>query len=110
MPIIEAERLKRWRLALGGDAQQGLGASLGGDDLNMDRALASLYGGDDSEEGSGKSKRRSGGLGGSSPNVARWLGDIRTYFPTSAVKLMQQDALTRLNLTQLLLEPELLGE
>ncbi len=112
--ITEAERLKRWRLALGGDAQQGLGmtsGSLGEADRDMDAALAALYGGADGEgEGGGKSRRRSGGLGASAPNVARWLGDIRTYFPTSAVKLMQQDALTRLNLTQLLMEPELLEE
>src|SRR6185437_11134612 len=68
-------------------------------DLGMDRTLEALY---DSE--------RSAGLGGSSPNVARWLGDIRTYFPTSAVRMMQQDALQRLNLQQMLLEPELLEQ
>ena len=52
---------------------------------------------------------RTGGLGGSAPSVARWLGDIRTYFPTPVVRVMQQDALERLGLTRLLLEPELLG-
>jgi hypothetical protein len=41
--------------------------------------------------------------------VARWLGDIRTYFPSSVVRVMQQDALERLNLQQMLLEPELLA-
>jgi hypothetical protein len=41
--------------------------------------------------------------------VARWLGDIRTYFPTSVVQLMQQDAISRLGLTRLLLEPEMLA-
>jgi Mg-chelatase subunit ChlD len=40
--------------------------------------------------------------------VARWLGDIRTYFPSSVVQVMQRDAIDRLNLRQLLLEPELL--
>ena len=40
--------------------------------------------------------------------VARWLGDIRTYFPVRVVQVMQQDAIERLGLTQLLLEPELL--
>ncbi len=70
--IDEAERLRRWRLVLGGPAEQGLGAGLAGQDLGMDDVLEALY---DSE--------RSAGLGGSSPNVARWLGDIRTYFPTS---------------------------
>lgn len=48
-------------------------------------------------------------MGASSPKVARWLGDIRTYFPASVVRVMQQDALERLNLRQLLLEPELLA-
>jgi Mg-chelatase subunit ChlD len=40
--------------------------------------------------------------------VARWLGDIRTYFPSSVVQVMQRDAVDRLGLTRLLLEPELL--
>jgi Mg-chelatase subunit ChlD len=97
--IDEAERLRRWRLVLGGPAEQGLGTGLAGQDLGMDNVLEALY---DSE--------RSAGLGGSSPNVARWLGDIRTYFPTSAVRVMQQDALQRLNLQQMLLEPELLEQ
>jgi uncharacterized protein with von Willebrand factor type A (vWA) domain len=65
----------------------------------MDQALAALY------EGGGQ---RRGGLGKSAPNVARWLGDIRRYFPSSVVRVMQQDALDRLNLHQMLLEPELL--
>jgi hypothetical protein len=41
--------------------------------------------------------------------VARWLGDIRSFFPTSVVRVMQQDAMERLNLKQLLLEPEMLA-
>jgi Mg-chelatase subunit ChlD len=40
--------------------------------------------------------------------VARWLGDIRTYFPASVVQVMQKDAIERLGLTRLLLEPEML--
>ena len=95
--IDETERLRRWRLMLGGPAQEGMGVKLAGNDLGMDNVLESLY---DSE--------RRAGLGGSSPNVARWLGDIRTYFPATAVRVMQQDALERLNLTQMLLQPELL--
>jgi Mg-chelatase subunit ChlD len=70
----------------------------------MDAALAALY---DGEGQDGRTRR--GGLGASAPNVARWLGDIRTYFPSSVVRVMQQDALERLNLRQMLLEPELLS-
>ncbi|MEE2059910.1 VWA domain-containing protein [Rhodococcus artemisiae] len=71
----------------------------------MDGALAALYDRPDSADGSGP---RSAGLGSSAPRVARWLGDIRTYFPTSVVQVMQRDAMDRLGLTQLLLEPEML--
>ena len=96
--IAREERLRRWRLVLGGDAAEGTGQSLNTPDLRLDACLAALY---DSE--------RKGGLGGSQPNVARWLGDIREYFPTSVVQVMQRDALTRLNLTRMLLEPETLA-
>lgn len=98
------ERSRRWRLILGSAAEnQPGGAGTGGlgglsaGDLAMDRALQALYESD-----------RSGGLGSSSPNVARWLGDIRQYFPSSVVQVMQKDALQRLNLQQMLFEPELL--
>jgi VWA domain containing CoxE-like protein len=97
--MIESERLKRWRLVLGNDAQDSCGSTLNGADLSMDQALEALYKSDQS---------RSGGLGGSAPKVARWLGDIRTYFPSSVVRVMQQDALERLNLQQMLLEPEMM--
>ena len=39
----------------------------------------------------------------------RWLGDIRQYFPAEVVQVMQRDALERLGLTRMLLEPELLA-
>src|SRR5262249_60083457 len=51
---------------------------------------------------------RGAGLNASAPRVARWLGDIRTYFPSTVVQVMQADAIERLNLTRLLLEPEML--
>lgn len=95
----QRDRLTRWRLVLGGEAADGIGeaASLSEDDLRRDEALRQLYDGE-----------RRGGLGASAPRVARWLGDIRGYFPSSVVQVMQADAMDRLGLTQLLLEPELL--
>ena len=64
----------------------------------IDEALEALYDHD------GK-----GSLGPSAPNINRWLKDIRTYFPTSIVQLMQKDALEKLEISQMLLEPETLS-
>jgi Mg-chelatase subunit ChlD len=91
------EDLRKWRLILGGQQNDGTGFSLEAQDLDMDRTLEALY-----------DSPKQGGLGPSSPNVSRWLGDIRTFFPTSVVQVMQQDALRRLNLTQMLFEKETL--
>nr|BBH95937.1 VWA domain-containing protein [Thermogemmatispora argillosa] len=107
MPIEERERLRRWRLILGREAATALGLeagqsaedqlSLSPDDQRIDRALEFLY---DAE--------RSGGSGASAPYVPHWLEDIRTYFPTPAVRILQQDAIKKLNFRQLLLDPDLL--
>jgi Mg-chelatase subunit ChlD len=98
MAIDAKERARRWRLILGGGANDGTEYQLSGTDAGMDRTLGALYDSD-----------RKGGLGSSSPNVARWLGDIREYFPSSVVRVMQADALDRLSLQQMLLEPEMLA-
>ncbi|QES49742.1 hypothetical protein DEJ50_19925 [Streptomyces venezuelae] len=101
------ERLRRWRLVLGGGEADGTGCALTGRDAAMDAALGALYGG---AAGGGRRRggERSAGLGGSAPSVARWLGDIRQYFPSSVVQVMQRDAIDRLGLSSLLLEPEML--
>jgi len=101
----EDGRRRRWRLLLGEAADDALDVSLSRAETEMDRALAALY---EPGEANGSTARRSGGLGSSAPRVAKWLGDIRTYFPTSVVQVMQRDAIERLNLTSMLLEPELL--
>lgn len=107
--VSEAERRRRWRLVLGGGDADGTGAALGGDDVRIDAAMAAVYDLDGPERrGRGRATGRAGGLGRSAPRVARWLGDIRTYFPTPVVQVMQRDAIDRLDLKQLLLEPELL--
>ncbi len=110
--MTNEERLRRWRLVLGSQAStktnplpgqgsdgsgEGLDAALSESEQRMDHVLEALYDSD-----------RKAGLGSSSPNVNRWLGDIRTYFPSSVVRVMQKDALERLNLQQMLLEKETL--
>lgn len=92
------ERLRRWRLVLGGESADGTGARLGPTDLRLDAALRALY-----------DAGRSGGLASSAPNVARWLGDIRAYFPAPVVQVLQRDAIDRLGLHRMLLEPETLA-
>lgn len=108
-PASDGERARRWRLALGGAPEgEGTGYRLGGGDAAVDAALAALYDADRDPSGTAGAGGRGGGLNASAPRVARWLGDIRRYFPASVVQVMQADALQRLNLTRLLLEPELL--
>ena len=93
------DRDRRWRLALGGEDD-----ALDEADQRLSGALTALYG-----EGDGDETKRRGGLGGSAPNVARWMSDIRGYFPSSVVQIVQKDAFDRLGLQRMLLEPEFLA-
>lgn len=103
--LTDEERLRRWRLVLGSEAEQSCG-QLTGTAVEMDQALTALY--EPQGQGGLQSKDRRGGRGGSAPSVARWLGDIRKYFPNSVVQVMQRDALERLNMRDMLLQPEML--
>lgn len=110
--VSDAERSRRWRMVLGGAADdagapsQGFTATpLHGADTRIDAALAAVY---DTAPGRRGRGGRAGGLGSSAPSVVRWLGDIRRYFPTTVVQVMQRDAIDRLRLRQLMLEPEML--
>lgn len=105
------DKLTKWRLILGkntqnteGGQEDEMGNEIPAFDLSeqqqgMDETLEALYGGE---------ADRKGGLGKSTPVVNRWLGDIRKYFPSPMVQVMQRDALERLDLNQMLLQPELL--
>jgi Mg-chelatase subunit ChlD len=99
------DRLQRWRLVLGSEANASCGA-VEGRVREIDQALAALYEAD-GRRGLGQGGQR-GGRGDSAPSVARWLGDIRKYFPSQVVQVMQRDAMERLNLRQMLLQPEML--
>ena len=107
------EGRRRWQLVLGETEQPGDGGQEGGEqggrqqqgqqpsprDAALDAALSALYG-----------DSRGGDLGKSMPDVARWLGDIRDYFPDDVVQVLQRDALKRLSSRQLIENPELLSE
>ncbi len=101
--MSDDDRSRRWTLALGAEPQDGE-APLSDSDRRMSEALTALYG--DGDEGAKKGK---GGLGGSAPRVAKWLGDIREFFPAPVVQVIQKDAFERKGLRQMLLEPEFLA-
>ena len=112
MDVIIDERLRRWRLLLGSEGQKGqsadgIGYQLSDQDARLDAALAALYDGAPYGKAEGK-KKRGAGLGSSAPNVASWLSEVRDLFPTDTVRVLQQDAIERLGIKSLLLEPELM--
>ncbi len=106
------EILKRWRLILGGEDADGTGVTLSDKDAMMDKALAALY--EFERKGKfdyGNPAKGAGGSEASQPGVARWLGDIRNYFPQSVVQVMQNDALKQEALkSKLMLEPQILEQ
>lgn len=104
------ERMKRWRLILGGESQEQFDQMgclpLDSGQQLMDQALAAIY-----------DNTRSGGFGGqgagkgpSMPVVSKWLGDIRSMFDRELVTIIQADAMERCGLKQLMFEPEILEQ
>jgi hypothetical protein len=133
---VAIDRLARWRLILGSEAEKDLqalatagGALAGGggrgagggllpsDLAALDAALEPVYA---SGEGYVEPTRqddqdpfhrylpgaRGKGWAATMPKVATWLDDIRKHFPNDVVAVIQRDAIERKGLTQLLLEPE----
>ena len=110
-------KFEKWRLILGKTAEESLKSCRGGGGgeallqgglAEIDEALGMIY--DVEEEKPEEKGKRGAGLGKSAPKLAKWLGDIRSYFPRDVVKVIQQDAIEKKGLKQLLFEPETLGE
>ena len=107
----ELNDLMKWRLILGGGPADGTGVKPGGELKGMDEALSALYEfGECGNFGYGQGDgERAGGRGASSPAVSRWLGDIRKYFPSSVVEVLQNDAIKYPQLRDIMIfEPEIL--
>ena len=103
------EILKRWRLILGSGCDEmmnslGGAAEMSADELLMDSALSQIYGNDSSTDMAGTA-----GRGASSPKLTKWLGDLRSLFASAEIKVIQNDAIERKGLKQLLFEPEMLN-
>lgn len=114
---MSKENIKRWRLILGSDDADGTGFELSGSDLEKDIALSALYEFERKDEfeyyvdEKGDASNQKDGRGRSKPGIARWLGDIRKYFPKSVVDIMQSDAMSFPDLKdKMMLEPEILEQ
>src|SRR3954451_7695537 len=121
MPI-DSQNLARWRLILGKSAEeplQQMGNCVGqpilsGEQNELDEALEAIYSGDEIDRGEWESGDKRVGphgavKGRTFPKVARWLDQIRNFFPKDVVVLLQKDAIERRGLKQLLFEPEILA-
>ncbi|MBK8243138.1 MAG: VWA domain-containing protein [Saprospiraceae bacterium] len=89
----------RWRLVLGKTEDEDDAIELSSDDEAIDDLLSSLY-----------THGKTGGLGKSSHKIRKWMDGLRSYFPPGIVRIMQQDALERQGIKEMLLEPELLEQ
>src|SRR5215468_6606457 len=121
MPI-DPQNLARWRLILGKSAEEPLQRMgncvgqpiLGGDQNELDEALEAIYSGheidkDEWESGDKRVGPHGAVKGRTFPKVAKWLDQIRNFFPRDVVVLLQKDAIERRGLKQLLFEPEILA-
>jgi hypothetical protein len=119
-------RTERWRLILGKSAEEGLGRMgkdgegstiLGGDLAGLDEALGAIYDQDDDDEEMSQEAWKDKHIGAkghkggkTKPKVAKWLDQIRTYFPRDVVVVIQHDAIERKGMKELLFEPELMAK
>jgi Mg-chelatase subunit ChlD len=106
--VAAVNELDRWRLVLGRYAGQRLeGAELEGAAARMDRALEYLYGRE--YEGRGlRPEDRSGSLDPSQLTLVTWLNEVRELFPQETVEVVEQHALDRYGLTELVTDPQIL--
>jgi Mg-chelatase subunit ChlD len=103
----------RWRLVLGRYSGGALGrAQAGSEAERMEAALDFLYG----REYEGRGLRPDtpgsgpgpGSLDASVPTVVTWLGEVRELFPRDTAEVVEQHALDRYGLTELLEDPRTL--
>lgn len=109
-PLPELDIADRWRLLLGEAGTGSLGAA-GAQAFAMDRALAWLYGRDDTSGGLAPEDRldRGGGLGASQLSVPEWINEIHTLFPKETIERLERDAIERYGIDDVVTNPEVLA-
>lgn len=104
----ERTRRMRWRLVLGESTEDALGG-LPGDWQARDAALSYLY---DREYGPGRNTRMGAGPGSLDPSqltVPEWINLVHELFPRKTIERLEQDALERYQLEEMVTNPELLS-
>jgi len=97
--------LERWRLMLG-EAAEGACGSLGADAAAADAALEWLYGRDPERI---ERDERGAGLGPSSLSTPDWINSIHTLFPKEVIERLEQDAVERFGIDEVVTNLEVLG-
>jgi Mg-chelatase subunit ChlD len=105
---VKDASLSRWRLILG-DAASGTLGDLSPDDLARDAALGWLY---DREQGLADrdiAKDRRGSLDPSQLTVPDWLNEVHRLFPKETIERLEQDAVERYQIHEVVTNPEVLA-
>ena len=96
-------------MLLGDKDADGTDSKLSGPDAKMDAVLSALYECERKDKFEYPDENKKGNFGKSQPQIVRWLGDIRKFFPKSVAQIIQEDALKQpLLKNKLLLDPEIL--
>lgn len=104
MTLQIPSQLERWRLMLG-EAAEGACGSLSDQALAADAALEWLYGRDLQR---GERDERSAGLGVSALSTPDWINSIHNLFPKEVIERLEQDAVERFGIEEVVTNLEVL--
>ena len=109
---IDYNNLNRWRLILGNFAENNI--QLNNEYSEIDEVLGFLYDREYSEESGyanfDKEDKTRGGRGKSTLTVPTWVAKVKKLFPKKTVEIMQNQALEKYNLTEMITNEDILKE
>ncbi|MCL2360478.1 MAG: VWA domain-containing protein [Defluviitaleaceae bacterium] len=107
--MTKHEELNRWRLILGSFSEDSLGGEMPVHEFDygeVDNLLDFLYGREYGEDRG--IREREGGLGPSQMLIPEWIRKIRRIFPKTVVERLENEALDRYQLTEILNDKKVL--